>query len=67
MKVRIDTIRITPEPTDDERRAILAALAAATAPDGRNLPAPFAVEEPCAVAVETIQPGLPTSPSAPSA
>jgi hypothetical protein len=57
-------VRIEPEPSDEERRAILAAL---TSPDGRNLPAPFVVDEACAVAVEIIPPALPTSRSAPSA
>jgi hypothetical protein len=60
-------VRIDPEPSADERQAILAALTANAARAGRNLPAPFAVLEACVAAAETIQPGPPTSPSAPSA
>jgi hypothetical protein len=60
-------VRIDPEPTEQERQLILAALAASAANDGRNLPPPFLVEEACAVAVEIIPPALPTSPSVRSA
>ena len=60
---RVD-VRIEPQPTEDERLAILTALAAAPR---RNLLAPLSVEEACAVAAENIPPGLPTNPSARSA
>jgi hypothetical protein len=57
-------VRIEPEPTEEERLAILAALAVDT---GRNHPAVLSVEVTCAVDAENIQPGPPKSPSAPSA
>jgi hypothetical protein len=60
-------VRIQPEPTDEERQVILAALAAGGAEGSRNLPPPFVVEEACAVAVEIIPHALPTSRSARSA
>jgi hypothetical protein len=60
-------VRIQPEPSEEERQAILAALAANGDEDGRNLSPPFVVEEACAAAVEIIPPALPTSRSARSA
>jgi hypothetical protein len=56
-------VRIDPEPTEEERLAILAALALET----RNHPAGSSVDLACAVDAENIQPGPPTNPSAPSA
>jgi septal ring factor EnvC (AmiA/AmiB activator) len=61
-------VHIEPEPTEEERQAILAALAAAAAGAGRNPRPSLLVEEAeCAAAVEIIQPDPPMSPSAPSA
>jgi hypothetical protein len=57
-------VRIEPEPSDDVRRAILAALALE---EGRNPPAPLSVEKSCAADAENILPGPPKSPSARSA
>jgi hypothetical protein len=56
-------VRIDPQPTEDERRAILAALAAG----GRTLPAPSSVEDACVVDVKNTPLDQPTNPSAPSA
>jgi hypothetical protein len=57
-------VRIEPEPTEEERLAILAALAADS---DRTHPAVLSVEVTCAADAENIQPGPPTSPSARSA
>jgi hypothetical protein len=57
-------VRIDPEPTEEERLAILAALAAG---NGRTHPALLPVEMACAVDAENTQPGPPKSPSARSA
>jgi hypothetical protein len=58
-------VTIEPEPSEDERRAILAALAGLD--EGRTLPPLSAVEETCAVDAENTLLGPPMSPSARSA
>jgi len=59
---------IWPEPTEDERQAIVAALAAASVDAGRTSPAAWVVDpSPCVAAAETTLPVQPTSRSAPSA